>query len=1621
MAKNDFLLNIGFKIDSTSIKKGALRAALTKAAEGLTLNISKVKLANPQQMRKDIARQLGSLQLSSLSVSRNAAESLARSIQDKTKPTIKSLTVNPTSLANLRKSVERALANVSVTVKNLPGGSGGGQSSSSSRRGETTRSNTRATNQNTASLEQQKKAILDAARAEAKLLSSMTRTERATLRKTQALRQSGLAAEELGIKIGQVTKRFGEYAASVAIIRAVQGALRLAAQGVVELDDAVQDLAKVGSVTKDIDKGFTAISSVALQTGRSIQDVSDAVGEFVRQGKDLETAAKAAAQALQLSNISALNGADAARLVTAAQQVFGSTSEDLGRQLSSLAVFADSSATNVTEIGQAFLRAASSAKIGGFSIEETFAVLAGTLEQTRLQSATVGTALKTIVARLGRDRNKVAALANSFTGLKEGQAGFVNTSGSVRDILNDLAFSFDTLTLRQKQQLALSVAGVRQGNVFIGMLDNFKKTQELVNNSQTDSSALNEKNEKQLKKLSTRFQNLQTAVKAFGGSVSGLDQGDQGGITKLTSDGVAGITALLASVPKAVTAANELFDGFSIGNTVVTASLGAIVGGFKVIAKAAAASAKQFVGIGQLGAKAFREVGKQEDFATKITRQHNSELQKKVGLMQKVGNLAKNARTFSTGEPTSGNIQGGAIRGAAGFAAADALNQFGTSLRESREEANKLRKEQGLQALTVSESRKSLESLAESSGSLALSFALLGKAFGAFALLGVAVQQSVDAIQNHYKVLSDTAQAIASDNIQAGLAELNTSIQIQSESTLSAMRANTAYSEELLRSISSTRQFNDALQTVTQQTETAFSKIEGVLDGLSPSFARLQAEIDTAEKGLSSTLFNSGGETVDPITLARRIATSGPEDVQGFNEGLDQNISDLSANEAGLIVQRNKVEKVMEDVTGVFEKLATDLRAFEGSRITSQFDRITKSIDGANVGDDVKKAVQRVVNRITAAADPNSTVRDVSASLRKESARQTKAAQSRLEKISVESSRASEARQGLEKDRDSQNEKSLTLLKNLVKLRKQEQLIAQNAVKDLDQTNRQLLSQNETIASQIQQSAQVEALRSGTLDQQKQAILLEKTFAALEDESLKKANQRVRALEKQKRSQQEISAARKEASKIESTLRSRAAIQAQPELRRLDDAAKNESIAKATAEIEDANKKVEDSDKKRVKALSDLQAANKKVLSSEKEVSSAGEGVSSAFLAVAAAQKGLSDAVLDQAVTIRGSISSALKSAGFENLANSGAALAQIVTQEERLSVIRREGLEESLRIAQAQASTLLSVGEKLATGGPGARAELQRSLSVAQSISGGAAVSSFSPDDIRLALQSAELFPGLREEISRQSLAAVGLEDELNALKGTIVSGTEGSARQDSEKQIQLAQAQLSASLEQVVKAENQENIARDGLVLAQDQAKTAVSGLDIARAQVVIQQGLLSETARQNRNILDLTSSLAGGTVRNAARGTLSGGEMSGLMAAAKREKSLMPAGSKLMLANTSETVLTAKQSRRLGVGARNQSNAANGNGDFTGLVATMNSLLSEIRSLRSDVQSNGVNNVNLQVDTNKNINVKGIEGLSQRLQSELQGRFASGSDVNAIETAILDIISKLGENGLADDLGR
>jgi len=1652
--KNDFVLKLGFKIDSKSISKTALRAALTKAAEGLVLKISKVKLASPSKIRADITKQIGTVKIDNLTVSARASKAFAKSINDKVRPQIKGLTVSPQSLANLRKSVERALSNVRVRTAGA-GAAGGGRGAAGGARGASSASRQASAEQNLAqAIQQRKAALINANRIEQKAIQSMNTQQKAAIRLTQTLRQSGLSFQEVGAKVAQVTKRFTEYTLSVKGLQAGQAVIRTATEGIRELDDATRDLAKVGSVGEDINLAFAAISTTALSTGRSVKDAGDAIGEFVRQGKDLTTAAKFAADALKLTNISSLNAANSARLVTAAQQVFGITTSELGAKLSSLAVFADSSATNVGEIGTAFLRTASSADAAGLTIETTFAILASTLEQTRLNASTVGTAFKTIFARLGRDRGKVAALSNDFLGLKEGADGFLAAGLPINEFLPQLAANFGKLSSDQKNSIALQVAGVRQANVFIAALENWDKSQDLLNNTQNDATELTKKNAEQLKKLSTRAQQVSVAVKVAAGAIAGLGEGNQGGVAGIFGASLDGIRDTTLLIPTIVQGLNDMSgEGLKFGSILSTGLLGAFAGVVGTIMPAMINGLRQMTGLTkQLGTAAqgenaeLRRGTQEREKAVAAEKQILGIRQRIVALATKTAVGLKSSpilnglgRTIGAGgarggkDPSGSQLKGGAAAGAALFALSDVANQLSEDLEDNTFGKNMVAA--GTQAATMG--------------------AFLGP-------LGVVIGLATSTITAFTKALSETKALVEEANI-AGLSDqiqgiVNNVRLDSSDATRIAEDLISSMNDALVNQIAAggitdsfTKTLNETMNNLTVGLRATFLELEGI-----PSeAARLMAEIENTKSQVSGlTAHSIGGATLVGQDAISEIIAGRVDSVDVTNEKIEALIKQREGAESTL----QEILKEQKGADDAFSEVLTALReAVAGT---------TSEGSGKSLGDTLfREGVKRRANEakelastgfqstpqggsdIRAAGRIGNVVDEISQqklvnealgiSLILDNERL-----SEKQKLEGVQRAIAELEKGDNQSRAAYTEKLARLHATIGTLNKAEAEEKKDSLKFLEEeVNRQvkiekLLEQgadrakvasiliskeNEKLKTKIASEQRISELKNGTLDQQIQAVLEEKKLGLVQNDNLKNIEKQIGLLKIHGKSTTELEETKRQAL---SDLDQRARLDASPDVKKLVDAEAEKNRKTALESINTATKSVNDTDGARAKVLSKLQSSNKKVIDLEKRVSQEGGKVSEVMLSIAGAQANLSNVIQQSFATIRSSVRTALSSGGFDNVASVATSLGAVLSLEQRLNVLRREGLEESLRISQEQAKTLLSIGERLATGGPGARQDAIRGISTAQAIQGGADISSFTPSDLKLALGVENLFPGLKEAVSTQALVTLGLDDELASLRANIVGAAGGLAEADAKKQIDVASASLSAQLQTLVEAKNAQNIAQDDLSLSRDAAAADKSKLDIARAQVALSAQNLTQVEFQNRNLLDIKNTIAGGGVAgisNAARGTLSGPELRGLEAAAMREKSLMPAGSRLMLANTSETVLTRRQSKQMGLEPKRKSNAANGNADVGGLATLMAQVVSKLDQLNSSIKTGGVNNVNLQVDTNKSINVRGIEGLGQRLESELKGKFAAGGDVAAVESAILEIITKLGESGLADDLGR
>lgn len=251
----------------------------------------------------------------------------------------------------------------------------------------------------------------------------------------------------------------------------------------------------------------------AQELNKSLNDIRIVSGQSAQQMADFAKQANKAAQALSSNTTAYTNAAliyyqqglsdeqvvDRTNVTIKMANVTGDTAQTVSDQMTaiwnnfddgskSLEYYADvltalgaATASSTDEIAEGVEKFAAIGKVTGLSYEYATAALATLVDRTRQSADTVGNSLKTIFSRLqglslgetlddGLDLNKYSK-ALATVGVQ-----ILDVNGQMKDmdvILEDLASRWTTLDQGQKMALAQTVAGVRQYNNLISLLDNW--------------------------------------------------------------------------------------------------------------------------------------------------------------------------------------------------------------------------------------------------------------------------------------------------------------------------------------------------------------------------------------------------------------------------------------------------------------------------------------------------------------------------------------------------------------------------------------------------------------------------------------------------------------------------------------------------------------------------------------------------------------------------------------------------------------------------------------------------------------------------------------------------------------------------------------------------------------------------------------------------------------------------------------------------------------------------------------------------------------------------------------------------------------------------------------------
>lgn len=416
---------------------------------------------------------------------------------------------------------------------------------------------------------------------------------------------------------------------------------------------AKRSIQELYTVVKDIDTAFTQLAIVTGATASEISDINGkieeltgevgrlkkevigAVTEFARAGYTISESMILAKNAIIGANVGMTDLATTSKVLIAALKSFNLEAEDSARIIDVLFNISRNAAITFEGIGEAFLRSANSLKVAGATLEEGAALIAAANESIQDPSK-VGTALKTISARLrGLDvENNVPKLAKALN-----QVGIEiqDNEGNFRDIFSifqELSYVFDDLDDLTKQNIIEQLAGKRQANILIGLLDNFKEAENAVQDGLNSMGTAALENEKYLESIEGRVVLLKEAVnELFEALISS-------GFIKLIVSGLTNIAKALKSIVEA-SPAIMIIGGVAsaiigLGNAIAYTSLLATEGlatlalGFMPIAPLVLGITAAVVGL----TIAFRD-------NEKIERQKLESTQKYIDAQQKLNDIIR--------------------------------------------------------------------------------------------------------------------------------------------------------------------------------------------------------------------------------------------------------------------------------------------------------------------------------------------------------------------------------------------------------------------------------------------------------------------------------------------------------------------------------------------------------------------------------------------------------------------------------------------------------------------------------------------------------------------------------------------------------------------------------------------------------------------------------------------------------------------------------------------------------------------------------------------------------------------------------------------------------------------
>ena len=303
---------------------------------------------------------------------------------------------------------------------------------------------------------------------------------RSVLSTNIALQKSNQWLDKMAITMSN-TIRFG---ISSSIFNNFTGSIQKAYGYVQKLDKSLNDIRIVSDASaEDMSKFAKYANQAASAMGASTLDYTNAALIYYQQGLDEQQVKERSDITVKMANVLGTSASEVSDYMTAIWNNFDDGSKSLEYYADVLASLGAKTASSAEEISTGLEKFAAIGGTVGLSYEYAAAALTTVTDRTRQSAEVVGTAFKTLFARiqglkLGETLDDGTTLNKYSEALQAVGISIKDQSGNLKDmddILNEMGAKWGTLSKDQQVALAQTVGGVRQYTNLVALFDNWDK------------------------------------------------------------------------------------------------------------------------------------------------------------------------------------------------------------------------------------------------------------------------------------------------------------------------------------------------------------------------------------------------------------------------------------------------------------------------------------------------------------------------------------------------------------------------------------------------------------------------------------------------------------------------------------------------------------------------------------------------------------------------------------------------------------------------------------------------------------------------------------------------------------------------------------------------------------------------------------------------------------------------------------------------------------------------------------------------------------------------------------------------------------------------------------------